>query len=57
MQAEGRGRGRQEESQADYVLRPEPDVGLDPLTLGSRPELDDQLPEPPRHPKINLKGN
>ena len=34
----GRGRGRRRESQADTPLSAEPDWGLDPMTLRSRPE-------------------
>ena len=34
-----RGRGRGKESQADSTLSMEPDTGLDPRTLRSRPVL------------------
>lgn len=53
-QAEGvEGRGERE-TQADSVLSVEPDVGLNPKTLTSQPdlknqELDTELTMPPRH--------
>ena len=40
-------RHRQREKQAPAR---EPDVGLDPETLGSHPELKASTTEPPRHP-------
>ena len=38
--------------EAGFPLNREPDVGLDPRTMGSRPGLKAvvQLTEPPRHP-------
>ena len=35
---ENRGRGRERESQADPTLSTEPETGLEPMTLRSRPE-------------------
>ena len=35
----GRRRGRERESQADSILNAKPDVGLNPTTLRSWPEL------------------
>ena len=42
------------EGEAGSPLCREPDMGLDPRTLGSRPELksDASLTEPPRHPNV-----
>ena len=39
MHEQGRGRGRERESQAGFMLGSEPNNGLDPMTLGSWPEL------------------
>ena len=41
------------EQEADSVLSRQPDVGLNPRTLGSQPERksDTSLTEPPRHPR------
>ena len=50
-----RGAEGERESQAGSTLSAEPNVGHDPLTLGSQPELKSRVghsPEPPRCPSI-----
>ena len=48
------GGGAEGEGEAGSPLGREPDMGLDPRTLGSPPEQksDTSLTEPPRHPNV-----